>query len=66
MGELVSLEKEQRLLREVIRENLEKRDSVEISIRRELEELKKLEISLEKMRATEKDCTHECRLVAYL
>lgn len=55
----MSLEKEQRLLREVIRENLEKRDSVEISIRRELDELKKLEISLEKMRATQKECSRD-------
>lgn len=44
------LEEKRRMLKEVLDENLHKKHLIELSIMDEFEQLKKLEISLEKMR----------------
>jgi hypothetical protein len=64
MNKQLLLEEKHFLVKEKLRGNLAKKYSIEVRIREELEELKKLEISLEKMRANQVDttpsmfCTH--------
>lgn len=48
------LEEKHRFLEQVLNENIQKKHSLEVAITEEFEELKKLEVSLEKMRATHK------------
>jgi hypothetical protein len=64
VSKLLSLEEKHRLLKEMLRENMEKKHYVEVNIREQLEELKKLEISLEKMRTTQQRA-ELCFLVRY-
>jgi len=52
------LEEKHRLLREMLHENLNKKHAMEISIRQQLEELKTLEIRLEKMQVAPDECVH--------
>ena len=48
------LEEKHRFLERVLHENIEKKHSLEVAITEEFEELKRLEVSLEKMHATHK------------
>lgn len=52
MSEQLTLEERHRLLKEVLLENLEKKRFIEMNISEQFEGLKKLEISLEKTRAS--------------
>ena len=52
MSEQLTLEERHRLLKEVLRENLERKRFIEMNIGEQFEGLKKLEILLEKMRAS--------------
>jgi hypothetical protein len=53
VSELSALEERHRLMKEVLSENLKKKLFIEINIGEQFEELKKLEIALEKIRAKE-------------
>ena len=53
MSKQLLLDEKCLLLQKVLGESLRKKRFVEMRIRRQLEELKRLEISLEKMRATQ-------------
>lgn len=56
MNAQLALEKEHNLLKNGLNENLQKRHALELQISQQFEELKKLEISLEKCtRATTKE-----------
>jgi hypothetical protein len=59
MSDKLTLEEEHRLLKELLRESLEKKRSMELRIGTQFAELKKMEISLEKMRITRRggDCS---------
>jgi len=48
------LEEKHRSLEQVLHENLQKKHSLEVAITEEFEELKKLEVTLERIRATRK------------
>ena len=56
MIEHMSLEDEHRFLKKVLARNLHVKGQIELSIRKKLEELKKLEILLEKTRLTDDKC----------
>jgi len=57
MSKLFLLEEKHRLLKKALHTNLKKKYSIEMNIRKQYEELKKLEIALEKIRAT---CALQC------
>ena len=57
MSEQLILEERHRLMKEVLSENLKKKLLFEINIGEQFEELKKLEIALEKIRAAEEGQT---------
>lgn len=52
MSEQLTLEERHRLLKEVLRENSERKRFIEMNVGEQFEGFKKLEISLEKMRAS--------------
>jgi hypothetical protein len=55
MDECLSLEQRRSLLKKMISESLQKKLLVEMNIKEQFEELKRLEMSLEKMRATQEN-----------
>jgi hypothetical protein len=59
MSDRLMLEEKHRLLKELLRESLEKKRIMELRIGTQFAELKKMEISLERMRITRRggDCS---------
>lgn len=53
MGEMLSLEEQRASLRKMLLRDLVKKRSVEMKIRKQLDELKRVEVCLEKMRVSD-------------